>query len=116
MHDGYERRRRERAWHGWEYLPKVEVLMPRAKGMWEGAGFSFGREADRHPARVSVSHVIAVPYWSLAAVSLGPLVIWPIRWACRLRRRGRDVCASCGYDLRATPGRCPECGAGRGGA
>lgn len=52
------------------------------------------------------------PFWSIAAVA----ALLPFTWVLlrmRDRRHGRPgLCPSCGYDLRATPERCPECGIG----
>jgi hypothetical protein len=52
---------------------------------------------------------VNLPYWSLAALS----AVLPLLAARNLLRRPRSaagVCHACGYDLRATPDRCPECG------
>ncbi|HZN69698.1 MAG TPA: hypothetical protein VFB66_30770 [Tepidisphaeraceae bacterium] len=58
--------------------------------------------------------VVAIPYWGAMVVAALPAVAWGAN-AVRRRRRGRGQrCLHCGYDLRATPARCPECGAGPG--
>jgi hypothetical protein len=53
---------------------------------------------------------VTVPLWPLVVAVLSPSLL-------RLRRRLRKTwrlaagqCAVCGFDMRATPGRCPECG------
>jgi hypothetical protein len=55
-----------------------------------------------------------VPYYVLWWVTLpAPLLVLREIARHRRRRRSRDGaghCAGCGYDLRATPDRCPECG------
>ena len=53
---------------------------------------------------------LVLPSWLLAGLFLVLPVVWYHRRR-RLRRRVRTgACPGCGYDLRATPDRCPECG------
>ncbi len=80
------------------------------------AGFAFRWDEDAAAGDLKISGVtwsVALPYWAVAAL-FAPL---PVGWlvaAHRSRVRQRLVagqCVRCGYDLRATPERCPDCGA-----
>jgi hypothetical protein len=50
------------------------------------------------------------PYWALTVPGIGLVyaALFPAWRAFSRRRRG--LCQSCGYDLRSSAGRCPECG------
>ena len=68
-------------------------------GLW---GFIYHRDAR--------SLVVGAPHWAVCLLLAAPVV--GIGWArTRRRARGAGLCPACGYDLRATPDRCPECGA-----
>jgi hypothetical protein len=53
---------------------------------------------------------VVVPYWFLITCS-AMLPVCRVAQVARMRHRPAGLCRSCGYDLRATPNRCPECGA-----
>jgi hypothetical protein len=96
--------RRPGSWDpgGWEYSNGRAVRSP-----WTD---SFRWPLYHHYAyHGSRGWAVIIPYWIVALVAS----IAPLRWMqllMRARRIEPHYCRSCGYDLRATPDRCPECG------
>ena len=52
--------------------------------------------------------IVLFPLLMLAILALVGFATHDRRLAVRRRQHG--LCPTCGYDLRATPDRCPECG------
>jgi hypothetical protein len=68
-----------------------------------------GRQVATGVLRKTGFH-LQIPHWFVVLLaSLAPGV-WLIRRHRRASRVRLGRCAGCGYDLRASPGRCPECG------
>ena len=56
------------------------------------------------------SRAIFVPHWAVILLLAVIPGVWLFQAARNWNRREAGHCRKCGYDLRATPGKCPECG------
>lgn len=53
---------------------------------------------------------LSIPAWAPVPVAALLPLIALLHYLRSRRRTGQGLCAQCGYDLRGSPGRCPECG------
>ena len=73
---------------------------------WEASGFLFQFQ-DFNPG--IAMWMITVPLWAIS-LAAGLIPLRQLYLRLRRKRLGGFFCMNCGYDLRATPQRCPECG------
>jgi hypothetical protein len=99
----------------WETHCKREVHTIEA-----GQGLQWQREPFKEMYRAFDDRMyhrrwfLQVPFWQLALL-LSPPPLWLttrgiLRWRAVRRRAKTGRCKQCGYDLRASKDRCPECG------
>ena len=127
-------------WHEYEFLPDPLELKSRHYGYatfsivsshyrpedsylvftlswsryWHFAGFAY-RHVPKYEAKlVDVeTWYFIMPFWALTLLfALYPTIFYSRKFRFA-RRKKRGLCIHCGYDLRASPDRCPECGVAR---
>jgi hypothetical protein len=90
---------------------------PSTAGFWAYRGFIFERSRSSQPDRIVPTEamhehrvVVGVPHWFPLLFTLVLPAVWLRAFRRRRYRRRNGLCPVCGYDLRASTDRCPECG------
>jgi hypothetical protein len=100
---------------GWRYdgdAPDGHISSAMMRGSRFGFKIERSRQKQAAPPRLSSiasdDRIVMVPCWLVVLVT----GLLPVRFAYKVARAHAPpgLCRKCGYDLRATPDRCPECG------
>ena len=87
--------------------PQSYLILPTSPAP---LGFQFATRSGIYKGNHYWAYSAAIPFWPVVVV----LSVLPVLWMWRFRRlhsrAKRRLCSVCGYDLRATPNRWPECG------
>ena len=97
-------------WHYSREQLKTDAAPPLGGGFWRRLGFSAAAREFWVTESVIEWKVVTFPCWVVLPPLAAPSALTLLAARKRRRRSRASQCASCGYDLRATPDRCPECG------
>jgi hypothetical protein len=96
-------------------LPSQVVKMPVSTMVPPGRAGPIAPAAPLAQLKYGV-RAVGIRLWMIVLASAIVPALWGWRaevWRRRIRKEDRQSarrCLACGYDMRATPGRCPECG------
>ena len=98
----------------WRALPTIRAR-ELLTGYEAGASYRLNALGFQYLAlgnsRAASHRMVIVPIWAVA-LATAVMPTWRLHQRRRLRlRSATGLCLTCGYDLRGTPHRCPECGA-----
>jgi hypothetical protein len=98
--------------HGFSLYRRILRRSRGSELLWRMGFGSWGTDVYSRDGRFLFGYrYCGVPFWSICVLTAVAPAVWLGRQAKVRSRRVTGLCARCGYDLRATPHRCPECGA-----
>ena len=98
-------------WWVWQHLTGGTMTADHGRfGFRLRTGSIDRNQFNRSPDVPFTYRLVEVPFWLLAAVTAVPAAVAFARGRRRRQRADTGLCFDCGYDLRGSTDRCPECG------